>query len=89
MYSVETQPTFQRRTSPPSSGSKNKPIRSFTCQLLHADFFRILLCDHEMDATCSSETSIDFQPTAWRYILLLNCSDISAFVSSSELSLHY
>jgi hypothetical protein len=73
VYSVESQPTFRRNISPPSSGSKNKPSKNpepelclplaFTLVSFSA-YFSIL----KMEAICSSETSVDFQRTSQRYI---------------------
>jgi hypothetical protein len=39
----------------------------FACYLLLAVFYLGLFFDPKMEATCSSETSVDFQPTTWRY----------------------
>jgi hypothetical protein len=66
----EFQRTFRRNTSPPSSGSKNKPIKK---QLLFATYFMLVsFLDYssslKTEMTCSLETSVDFQQTTWRYI---------------------
>jgi hypothetical protein len=66
--SIVTQPTFLRNISPPSSRSKNKQL----CFLL---VFTLVSClayssTLKMEATCPSETSVDFQRTTWRYIHL-------------------
>jgi hypothetical protein len=55
MQSVESQPTFRSNTSLPPSGSKNM-LCIATCLTLM------------LEATCSSETSVDFQRTTRRYI---------------------
>jgi hypothetical protein len=48
MYSVESQSTFRRNMSPPSSESKNKPSRNLqSCYLLHAGFLLGLFFDPE------------------------------------------
>jgi hypothetical protein len=67
VQSVENQPTFRRNMSPPSLGSRNK---SSTCFLPHTSFLISLFFDSKMEATCFSETSVDFQLTALRYILV-------------------
>jgi hypothetical protein len=51
-----------RGTSPPSSGSKNKP-HAFTLVSCSAYFSTL-----KMEAICSSKTSVDFQQTTWCYI---------------------
>jgi hypothetical protein len=55
MYTVESQRVFQRYVSPPSSVS-NKPRKIQVWKQVN------------MEAVCSSETSVDFQRTARRYI---------------------
>jgi hypothetical protein len=57
VYSVKSQPTFQKKTSPPSSGSKKKPrkkparnqmsIRALFATCFHADFLLGLFFDPE------------------------------------------
>jgi hypothetical protein len=54
---VESQPTFRRNISPPSSGSKNT---LGSC----SEYFSAL----KMKAICSSEKSVDFQRTTRPYI---------------------
>jgi hypothetical protein len=57
-------------------GHKNQPLHrdffnslSTTCHLLHAGFFLGLFFDTlKMEATCSTETSVDFQGTIRSYI---------------------
>jgi hypothetical protein len=57
VYSAESQPTFRRYISPQSSHPKNK-------SLFLQDYSSTL----KLEATCSSETSVEFQETIWRYI---------------------
>jgi hypothetical protein len=91
VQSVQTQPTFRRNTSPPSSGSKNKT--SSACYLLYAGFLLGLSFSSENSGDCSSEKSIDFQRTTRRYIselfnkkgtyiLLIPWSHLSLYVVS-------
>jgi hypothetical protein len=61
MQSFEFQPTFRRNMSPPFSGSD--------CYLLHNGFLLGLFSTLKMEATCSSETSVDFQRIARCYVL--------------------
>jgi hypothetical protein len=53
--SGESQPTFRRYISPPSSGSGNKPIKKAERR--------------GQKALCSSETSVDYDLTTRGYIL--------------------
>jgi hypothetical protein len=54
---------FRRNTSPPSSWPKNKSCKSFS--LVSCSAYSSIM---KMEATCSSETSVDFQRTARRSI---------------------
>jgi hypothetical protein len=68
MHSVESQPTFRSNTSPPSSRSMDKPKQNLLAilyMLVSSLAYSPLL---NMEATCYSETSVDFQRTTWRYI---------------------
>jgi hypothetical protein len=72
VWSVESQPTFRRNISPPSSGSKNKQ-RKKPAELCLPPAFTLVSCSAyfltlKMEATCSSETSVDFQRTTRRFI---------------------
>jgi hypothetical protein len=64
MQSIESQPTFRRNISPPSSWSKNKlsKISAPTC-LLHASFLLPYSTSLNMEVKYYSETSVDFQLT--------------------------
>jgi hypothetical protein len=62
MHSVESQPTFRRNMSPPSSGSKNKPSNKISVKAGWLAYFSTLL----LEVTCSTETSVDFQRTTRR-----------------------
>jgi hypothetical protein len=62
--SVESQPTVRKNISPPSSESNNKPIKKL---LLPVSCF-LILATLKMEATCSSETLVDFQRTIRRCI---------------------
>jgi hypothetical protein len=68
---VGSQPNFQRNILPPSWGStkrsSKKPALSSGCYLLHAVLL-IYSSVLKMEATCSSETSVEFQRTTRRYI---------------------
>jgi hypothetical protein len=70
VLSVEIQLTFRSNMSPPSSQLKNKPSRALA--LLLARFMQISCLAYsvtvKMGATYSSEMSVDFQRTTWRYI---------------------
>jgi hypothetical protein len=70
MWPVESRPTFQRNMSPPSSGSKNKPSKKPACL---PPAFTLVSClayssAMKMEATCPSETLVNFQWTTWHYI---------------------
>jgi hypothetical protein len=72
-YSVESQPTFRRNISPPSSRWKNKPIKKQTAWKQVANFFHAGFCSgysstQKMEAICSSERYVDFQRTTLHYI---------------------
>jgi hypothetical protein len=56
VQSVESQITFQRNMSPPSSWSKNKPSKETSLKQV------------SKRATCFSEMSFDFQRAKQRYI---------------------
>jgi hypothetical protein len=71
---VESQLTFQRNMSPPSSGPKNKPSydRNHHKGLL-ATCFTLISClayssTLKMEEICYSETSVEFQQTTRPYI---------------------
>jgi hypothetical protein len=69
MQSVESQPTFCRNMSTPSSGSKNKTNNEILLTTwFHAGFSSAYSSTLKMEATYYSETSVDFQRTAQRYI---------------------
>jgi hypothetical protein len=53
-YSIESQPTFRNNMSSPTSGLENKQQGTDT--------------KHVKEATCSTETSAEFQRTTRRYI---------------------
>jgi hypothetical protein len=55
MQSVESHPTFRGNMSP-------------TCYLRHAGFLLYSFLTLKMEATCSSETSVNFQQTTQCYI---------------------
>jgi hypothetical protein len=65
VYSVESQPMFRRNTSPPSSGSKNKPSKKPAWKQVASRAYSSTL---KIEAICSSETSVYFQRTARHYI---------------------
>jgi hypothetical protein len=48
VQSVESQPTFCRNISLPSSGPKNKPSKKPACLLLHVDFLLGVFFDPEV-----------------------------------------
>jgi hypothetical protein len=70
MQSAKSQLTFQRHMSTPSSGSKNElnknPVLSRQqAEMLDACFTLVSCLAYfsalKMEATCSSDTSVDFQ----------------------------
>jgi hypothetical protein len=69
VWSVEIQPAL-RRIIPPSSRSKKKrskkPAKLATCFMLVSSLAYSSAL--KMEATCSSETSVDFQRTMRSYI---------------------
>jgi hypothetical protein len=89
MYSTESQPTFWRNISPPSSGSKNKLSKPLC---LPSDFTLVSCSPYfstlKMVAICSSETSVDSQRTTQHYIpedgTLHNhcCENLKSFLSN-------
>jgi hypothetical protein len=60
MQSVESQPTFQKNKSPPSSESKYKPSKKQN-EASSKQFLK-------MEATSSSETSAAFQQITGRHV---------------------
>jgi hypothetical protein len=72
VYRVESQPTFRRNMSLPSSGSQNtpskKPARNSCSYYLLMLVSWLASSTLKMEATCSVETSVDLQPTTGRYI---------------------
>jgi hypothetical protein len=72
--SAESQQKFRRNMSLLSSMSKNKPSKNPASKQMasRAAFalvsFFAYSCTLKMEATCSSETSVDFQRSTWRYI---------------------
>jgi hypothetical protein len=69
VYSVESQSTFRRTVSPPSSGS----ISQERNRLCLPPAFTLVSCSAysstlKMEAICSSETSVYFQRTTRRYM---------------------
>jgi hypothetical protein len=66
VHLVECQPTFQRNMSPTYSGSTSKSRKKPpTFSLVSCFVYSSIIM---MEATVSSETSVDFQRTARRYI---------------------
>jgi hypothetical protein len=65
---AESQPTFRRKMSSPSSGLKNKTKQETIRPLLAASFMLVSLLVYssspETEVTCASEMSVDFQRTA-------------------------
>jgi hypothetical protein len=68
VYYIESQLTFQRNISPPSSGSKNKLSRAKLATCFHTGFLLGLFLSLKMEAICSYKTSVDFQRTPHHYI---------------------
>jgi hypothetical protein len=68
MYRTESQPTFRRNMSPPSSGSKNKPSKNLLATFFMLVTFLTSSSTLNMEATCSSKTLVGFRWTTRRYI---------------------
>jgi hypothetical protein len=76
VQSVENQPTFRRNRSPSSSELKSKPSKNHheanSKQSPAFCFMQVSCLDYSLtlkvEATCSSETSVIIQRTAWRYV---------------------
>jgi hypothetical protein len=64
MISVDSQLTFRKNISPPSSGSSKPSKAPTTFTLISCSPYPTL----KMEAICSAEASIDFQRTIRRYI---------------------
>jgi hypothetical protein len=70
VQSVGSQPTFRKNISPPSPGSKYKPSKK---PALLATYFMLVSSlayssSLRMEATFSSESSVDFKRTTLRHI---------------------
>jgi hypothetical protein len=98
MYCVESQPTLRRNMSTPSSGSNINNLKFCT-----PPAFTLVSClayssSLKMEATCSSETSVDSKLTTWRCIpegrtlhdhnsenlKSFNCNEFSGFIIGRE-----
>jgi hypothetical protein len=89
VQSVESQSIFRRVVSPPSSVLKSKWNKKSAC-------FKLVSCfDYsptlKMEASCSYETSVDFQWIAWRYMpedrTLRNnlCQSFKSYIPKNDL----
>jgi hypothetical protein len=73
----------------PNSGSKNKPSRAMlaTCFMLVSRLAYSLTL--KLEATCSSETSADFQLTTWCFVHHLHLDRRKTFFGSFNLYVVY
>jgi hypothetical protein len=74
VYIVESQPTFRRNMSSPSSGSKNNPTMKPARKQVESSAFTLVSysaysSNLKMEAISSSETPVGFQRTTRYYIL--------------------
>jgi hypothetical protein len=96
--SAESQPTFRKIMSAPSSESKNKPSQKVELCLPPA--FTLSSCSAyspivKMEATFSSETSVDIQRTTRRYIpedrILHNhrCKNFKSYIFLLDMKIYW
>jgi hypothetical protein len=83
MQPVEGEPSFRRNVSPPSSradGGNVSSKRQLTFKGQHIVLSHKIVL--KMETICSSETSVYFQPTTWRYIREDNhlCENLKFYV---------
>jgi hypothetical protein len=69
VQSIESQPTFQMNIWPTSSGSKNKASKLCLPLAFTMVSFSAYSSTLKMESICCSETLVDFQRIARRYIL--------------------